>query len=262
MKKIHFLSIETETQSNIEKNLIESSRINNIDLHIIGRGVKWDGFITKFQILKEYLLTISEDIVCLTDSRDVLYMSDSKKIYNTFIKNFSKDCIVFNGETNCFPEKSFAELHPNQSKKYKYLNSGCVIGSRILLIEIVDKCLELYDSCKINDDQYLLQKIFLDGEYGDAFTIDYDCKIFQCIWDEDYGRSNNFDLVYTQNEIYNRLTDTYPLIFHYPGPTCTGSQVWKILNKKYYKIPNTKYYKEKKKKYESISDSELHKLWL
>ena len=50
MKKIHFLSIETDTHSNIEKNLIESARINNIDLNIIGRGYKWEGFITKFKI--------------------------------------------------------------------------------------------------------------------------------------------------------------------------------------------------------------------
>lgn len=257
MKKIHFLSIETVTQSNVEKDLIESARINGIELNIIGRGYKWEGFVTKFKILKEYLPTVECDIICLTDSRDVLYMSDSDKIYKTFIKKFPKDSIVYNGETNCFPEKDFAQLHPNQNKKYKYLNSGCVIGSKKLLIEIVDKCLELYDSCKINDDQYLLQKIFLSGDYGSRFTIDYNCEIFQCIWDEDWGRSNNFDLVYTKSQIYNRLTDTYPLIFHYPGPTCTGSQVWKILNQNYYKIPSDKYYKQKKIKKinESISNS-------
>jgi hypothetical protein len=248
MKKIHFLSIETDTHSNIEKNLIESARINSIDLNIIGRGHRWEGFITKFKILKDYLPTIESELVCLTDSRDVLYMSDSKTIYNTFIKKFDKDSIVFNGETNCFPEKDFAPLHPHQDRKYKYLNSGCVIGSKKLLIEVVDKCLELYDACKINDDQYLLQEVFLSGEYGDKFTIDYNCEIFQCIWDEEYGRSNNFDLIYTKEEIFNRLTDTYPLIFHYPGPTCTGSQVWKILNRRYYKISNDSYYKQKKNK--------------
>ena len=72
----------------IEKDLIESTRINSIDLNIIGRGYKWQGFVTKFKILKEYLPTIEADLVCLTDSRDVLYMSDSKTIYNTFIKKF------------------------------------------------------------------------------------------------------------------------------------------------------------------------------
>jgi len=257
MKKIHFLSIETNSHSNVEFGLVESARINNIDLHIIGRGYKWEGFITKFKILKDYLPTVQSELVCLTDSRDVYYMTTAKKIYNTFIKNFSKDSIVFNGETNCFPEKDFAQLHPNQNKKYKYLNSGCVIGNPKLLLEVVNECLHLYENCKINDDQYLLQEVFLSGDYEDNFTIDYDCKIFQCIWDEDWGRSNNFDLVYTKEEIYNRLTDTYPLIFHYPGPTCTGSQVWKILNKKYYKVVSDQYYKQKKIKKinESISNS-------
>ena len=74
----------------------------------------------------------------------------------------------------------------------------------------------------------------MSGKYGDKFTLDYDCKIFQCVWDNDWGRSNNFDLIYTKDDIYNRLTDTHPLIFHFPGPTTTDSQVWKILNGKYY----------------------------
>ena len=122
------------------------------------------------------------------------------------------------------------------AKKYKYLNSGCVIGSRLTLLEAAKKALKLYETVGLNDDQYLLQKIFIDDELNGKLTLDYDCKIFQCVWDEDWGRSNNFDLIYTKDVIYNRLTDTYPLIFHFPGPTTTDSQVWKILNGEYSNI--------------------------
>lgn len=242
MIEMQFITIETDLHNNVEKNLLQSTKINKIPLEVVGKGYEWNGFVTKFEILKEILPTLTSDLVCLTDSRDVMYMSDANTIYNTFVQNFSIDSLVFNGETNCFPEKSFAELHPNQHKKYKYLNSGCVIGSRKLLIQIVDECLELFNKTGINDDQFLLQKIFIDGTYGDKLTLDYDCKIFQCIWDEDWGRSNNFDLIYTKDDIYNRLTDTHPLIFHHPGPTCVGSQVWKILNKTYYKVPSKQFW--------------------
>lgn len=234
MSKIKFISIETDLHTGVEKKLLHSCNVHNIDIQIIGKGVKWNGFITKFQIIIDYLSQISEELVCLTDSRDVLYMNNADTIYNTFIENFDKDSIVFNGETNCFPKPEFAELHPNQHKKYKYLNSGCVIGSKETLLEVCKKAIKLYNEDKINDDQYLLQKIFLSGKYN--ITLDYDCKIFQCVWDEDWGRSNNFDLIYTKDRIYNRLTDTHPLIFHFPGPTTTDSQVWKILNGEYYTL--------------------------
>ena len=241
MKKIEFLAVETDLHKNEYKGLLESARINNVDLKVLGRGEKWNGFFTtKWKILREYLPTIDTELVCITDARDVYYFSSGEKIYETFTKKFSKNSVIFSGETNCDPDKTLATQHPNQEKKYKYLNAGQVIGNRELLIELVDKCQTLYDECGIDHDQYLFQRMLIAGEYGDRLTLDYNCEIFQCIWDQDWGRSNNFDLIYTKDEIYNRLTDTYPMVFHYPGKTCTGSQVWKILNKKYYKSVNAK----------------------
>jgi len=233
MRKIKFIAIETDSHNIVEKKLLHSCNVNGIDINIIGKGTNWGGFVTKFEIIVEYLSQLTTELVCLTDSRDVLYMSDEDTIYNTFIENFDKDSIVFNGGTNSWPEPLFAELHPNQHKKYKYLNSGCVIGSRLTLLEAAKKSIELYKKTEYNDDQYILQKIFLDDELNGKLTLDYDCKIFQCIWDEARGNSNNFDLIYTKDAIYNRLTNTHPLIFHFPGPTSVDSQVWKILNREY-----------------------------
>ena len=179
MSNIKFVSIETDSHNRVERKLLHSCNIHNIDIQIIGKGIKWEGFVTKFEIIVEYLSQISEEIVCLTDSRDVLYMSDANKIYNTFIENFDKDSIVFNGETQCFPEPEFAELHPNQHKKYKYLNSGCVIGSRKILLEAAKKAIKLYEKTEINDDQFLIQKLLIDDKLDGKITLDYECKIFQ-----------------------------------------------------------------------------------
>jgi|TARA_Y100000385_G_C12955729_1_gene577446 hypothetical protein len=242
MSKIKFISIETDSHNRVERKLLHSCNIHNIDIQIIGKGASWEGFVTKFKIMVEYLSQISDEIVCLTDSRDVLYMSDENTIYNTFIENFDKDTIVFNGETQCFPEPEFAELHPHQNKKYKYLNSGCVIGSRLTLLEAAKKAIELYEKTEINDDQFLIQKLLIDNKLDGKITLDYECKIFQCVWDNDWGRSNNFDLIYSKDDIYNRLTETHPLIFHFPGPTTTDSQVWKILNGEYSKVVTNKFF--------------------
>ena len=229
--------------------MLHSCKANNIDITIIGKGVKWENFMTKVKLLTEYLKTIHDEIVCVTDSRDVLYFGNENEIYEIFIKNFNKESIILNAETNIWPDKSLAPLHPEHNKKYKYLNAGCIIGNRKLLIEIYEKCIELSLDKSTTDnpefisvDQYFLQRIFISGEYEDKFIIDCDCKLFQVVWDQEWGRSNNFDLIYGKDFIYNRLFDTYPLIFHFPGPTATDSQVWKIINGLYGNISTNKFF--------------------
>jgi hypothetical protein len=230
---------------NREKKLLDTTNIFNVNLKILGQGVEWEsGHVTKLTVLKEFLESSTKEYICLTDSRDVLYAANEETIYETFLDNFDSDSIIFNGETNCFPDPNFAELHPHQEKKYKYLNSGCVIGSQQVLKSVVNDALELLKTGSyIKDDQYLFQKIFLSKKYN--ISLDYDCKIFQCIWDEDWGRNNNFDLVYTKDYIYNRLTKTIPLIFHYPGPTCVGSQAYKVITKNYYSLIDTTFLEKK-----------------
>lgn len=233
MKKISFITVETDVHSGCESKLLHSCNLNNIPINVYGKGVKWEGFITKIKIVKDILPTIESEIICLTDSRDVLYMADEETIYRRFVENFDKDSLIFNGETNCYPNAEFTHLHPHPEQKYRFLNAGCIIGSKAILMDVIDECLRIWDEDENRIDQYFFQKIMFTKKY--PITLDYDCKIFQCIWEETGCRSNNFDLMYRKNTIYNRLTDTYPLIFHAPGPTTTLSQVWKILNGKYYK---------------------------
>lgn len=232
---LEFVTIESTVHGGKEKWLLDTARIQNINIKVLGKGVEWKGNTTKLALLKDYLEKSTAELICFVDARDVLFAGSEQQIYDAFIKNFPADSIVFNGETNCYPDKSHAKLHPYQDKKYKYLNSGCVIGNRLTLLSVIKDCIKLFKKTpSIKSDQYFFQKIFLGNKYKDRFTLDYDCVIFQCIWDEDWGRNNNFDLVYTRNGIYNRLTKTKPLIFHYPGPTCVGSQAYKVITKNYH----------------------------
>lgn len=244
MDSIAFIAVENEMHGNREIKLLRSSDINNIDIKIIGKGIEWKGYITKLEIIKKYLESIDNKIICITDSRDVLYMANATKIKETYELNWESGVIVFNGETNCYPDKALANEHPMQNEKYKYLNSGCMIGSRELYINILEDCLELAkeDNKWAENDQYLLQKILISGKYGDKITLDYGCKLFQIIRDELTGKSNNFDLIYSKEHIYNRKTNTYPCIFHYPGPTTVGMQAWKVLTNNYYTLNTNNYF--------------------
>lgn len=224
----------------IEERLFKSASVFGTYPIAIGKGEQWDGFSTKLKLYKEFLKTRSEKFVLGTDSRDVLYFDSGSNILNRFLTSYYTrgHKVVFNSETNCYPNGALADKHPCQSKKYKYLNSGCFIGEREYFIEILNRCEEYSKKKKVvnkQDDQELIQHIFIDNiKNRDAsIWLDYDCNIFQVLWDEHGGRSANFDLIYGRNYIYDQYTNTMPQIFHFPGPTGHGETIWKILNKKF-----------------------------
>ena len=161
------------------------------------------------------------------------------------------DVIAIAGLNNEIPQESFSDgyIYADYIRHLgkSFYNNKIKIYNYGLSHHLTHAASSFYNSgfdsavCIVKDgmgsDVKIENKNFIDNTYGrenmSVFTAAY---------------PNNFDLVYTKEEIFNRLTDTYPLIFHYPGPTCTGSQVWKILNRRYYKISNDSYYKQKKNK--------------
>lgn len=221
----------------IEKPLRQSASRFNVNLTAIGKGEKWEGFTTKLKLYKEYLQTRTEKFVLGMDSRDTLYINNADEILDRFIKLYycRGHKIVFNSETNCYPNKELADKHPCQSKKYKYLNSGCFIGEREYFIDLLNECETYAKKKKVinkNDDQELIQHIFLDkiNKQDHSIWLDYDCNIFQVLWDEHGGRSANFDMVYQKDCCYNLNTKTFPCIIHYPGPTGHANTVLKNLD--------------------------------
>jgi len=148
--KINFISYENTVHKFKEKLLVETAQIHNINISFIGRNseigesVPWKGFMDKLVTTKKYLESIDSELVCVLDSRDILFAANESKILDTFLNIFSKDTVIFNGETNCYPDSSLAELHPMQDKKYKYLNAGACMGNRELLLTIYEDAIKLY----------------------------------------------------------------------------------------------------------------------
>ena len=238
MDKLLCCYVETSLKP-VEKNLLKSAVGFEVPLVCIGKGEVWEGFFTKLQLYREYLIKNRDNykFVLGVDSRDVLFFNDTQSILDIYIEKYYSrgHKMVFNAETNCFPNKTLAKKHANQDAKYKYLNSGCFIGELDYVIEVLDKCFEYKKKKKVihkDDDQEILQHIFIDQVKDKDLSIwlDYDCEIFQVLWDENTGRNANFDIVYTSNHIQNINKTTWPSIFHYPGPNGHGSEILKILN--------------------------------
>jgi len=143
------------------------------------------------------------------------------------LEKFKDYKMVVNAETNCYPNKDLDEPQKKLEKgKYRYLNSGMYIGEIDYVIWVLKKCVEL----NLEDDQESLQKVYIENSKD--IKLDSNCELFQVLWDEEYGRSANFDMVfnYDSGSRYNQRTDTYPAIFHSPGPTGHLNQLDKVNN--------------------------------
>ena len=214
--KILFCSIETDQNGRPPNGwrIEESARRVDIAVKMFGGGwQKWENFKTKLDILLEELPKYKKeyDLVLFTDARDVMYWRDKKSIIKT-LRKFEDFKMIINAETNCYPNKDLKEAQDKiESGKYRYLNSGMFVGEIDFVVDVLKKCKE--DG--LDDDQESFQNIYL--EMPEYIKLDSNCELFQVMWDEEFGRSANFDIIFNNKFIYNIETDTYPCIFHSPG---------------------------------------------
>lgn len=215
---IQFVTIETR-DSQTESNLLKSAKINGIDIEVLGKGVKWKWFITKFEILDKYLTNVYKDYICFVDSKDVLFLGNLNNIKEVYKKYFLNK-IVLNTEIMCWPDINQSNQFPNNDSKFKYLNSGCYIGPTKLVHQLIKESLKFskqnYDGDPFgyfNDDQYLFHQMYISGLFKDNIELDYGCKLFQTL------HSTTDEINYLHTSIYNVHTKSYPLIIHGNGHT-------------------------------------------
>lgn len=224
MKKIKFVTVDNNAKFCNEYNLLQSAKLNNIDIEVLGKGVKWEWFITKLKVLNEFLPNVTEEYICFTDSRDVLFLNNEEEIWKVYEKHFYNK-IVFNTEMYCYPHSTFQKYYPINKIKYKYLNSGCYIGPTDKVKELVNESLIIYKEQLDNDDQSLYQKIYLFRELKQHITLDQDCILFQSLCSED-------DLLFGDTTILNKHTNSSPLIFHGNGKK-DMTNVVKVIGRKF-----------------------------
>lgn len=230
--KILYCSIETNQNGRPPNGwrIEESARRVGIEVKMFGGGwKKWENFKTKLEILLKEIPKYKKeyDLVLFTDARDVMYWKGKQDILES-LEKFKDYKMVVNAETNCYPNKDLAESQMKIEKsKYRFLNSGMFIGEIDFVIDVLKKCME----DKLDDDQESLQNIYIIDSKN--IKLDSNCELFQVMWDEDYARSANIDVIFNNRWIYNKKTKTYPSIFHSPGPTGHLNQLEKICKKRF-----------------------------
>ncbi len=205
------LTVSTDENDALDR-FIHSCNNYGLRYKVLGLNSEWTGGDMsngpgggmKLNLLKEELKDYNaDDIILFSDSYDVIFLSDGDKIMEKYLL-FDTD-VVFSGEKTCWPDSSMETIFKDEGP-YKYINSGGFIGKVETILKIID--IEFEDHV---DDQYLIHSRY--ENFINKIKIDTRCEIFQTSSND----TNDIELIYSHNQLKNKLYETYPCHYHGNG---------------------------------------------
>ena len=205
--KLHILTYSTDTNNEILKK--SSSTLGTELLPVL---IQWtqDFYAKSYSVYEAVKKLEDEDLVLVYDAYDVLPINEAtnKKLLDKITESFDLDKITFNAEKNCYPINELAQLYPNTSSPWKFLNAGLYVGKVKKVKVLLEKALPLIKESKM--DQAAFSLMFVEGKHDIA--LDYECKVFQTLYMLSLG-----DLTIKNKEIINNIFNTKPLLIHGNG---------------------------------------------
>lgn len=218
--KLYVVTVITDPQNTNFLRLYNTALINQVNFvpllstHKIGHG---DGFGMKIKMLSDFIQTKqNKDLVMFVDGYDVLLVGNEGRIIEEYskLKTQHGDKAFFSAEYYCWPDNHLAEKYPKtEDSPYRFLNSGTYISSVKTLRKILGLTeMDIHSqSFQKFDDQRFYTQLYLD--HDDLIVLDTHNRIFNCM----AGAIKDLEL--KDNRWYNKVTNTYPLVFHGNGGT-------------------------------------------
>lgn len=187
-----------------------------LNYKIIGEGKQWYGGDMnngmgggqKIKELTDVLESMDNRLIVVCDTFDLIPIASEDEILDKFKKLCKPDQVLFSSEVFCWPKDDLKVYYPQTESKYKYLNSGCIMGYRDSIYKLIQN-----NNIKNNDDDQLYFTMkFLTGA---KIVLDYKCELFQAL------NGVKEDIIIHRNRIYNKYTDSYPVFIHGNGPSKT-----------------------------------------
>lgn len=182
---------------------------------IVGEGEKWlggdmamgPGGGHKINAIRNELLNMENKLIVICDTFDLFPVASSKEIINKYHQLSPQNQIICTSEVYCWPRKDLQQLYqtayPNIQTKYRYLNSGGIIGYSSDILSIIKD-----GTSDTEDDQLFYTLKYLTT---DKIILDTSCQIFQAI------EGSYDDIRIHKNRIYNSFTNSYPIFIHGNG---------------------------------------------
>lgn len=186
-------------------------QVNNLPYQIIGSGEKWQGGdlekgtggAQKINVLRDVLKLLDNKLIIVTDTFDVFPVSNTTEILDKYHKYYHPK-IVAAAEIYCWPDAQLKTSYVT-NYKYKYLNSGCIMGYRDTIYDLIKDDVV----ADTDDDQLFYTLKYLAGN---EIILDHDCHLFQAL----AGVTDDIEI--HDKRVYNNHTQTYPVFLHGNGP--------------------------------------------
>ena len=215
----------------------------NLDLITLTHPGKWDSHRHKDTYLKQYLLSLpGNEVVLFTDGYDTILLGGEKEIMERYRRIAPDGGIVISAEKTCYPDPNLASTYPMTNTPYRFLNSGGIIGTAADILSALAAIEEMKSSLPddpfLFSNQYLWTRIMLKKD-NSGIKLDVNCELFQT-FPTSMETVRKFQSVPDINEkkeivmtemkailqdfevndenIYNKITATYPLHLHFNGP--------------------------------------------
>lgn len=191
--------------------LTQSCKKYNVELIVLGLGMKWEGFTMRFKLWLDYLNKLNNnEIVMINDAYDVIILQDSKIIKSKFLKFNTK--IVFSGENEIMSRIFTKRCIDDYS-----INMGNLIGYVFYIKKFINLFYKYENIWKKynNDDMVIINHIcnFENNFFTNYCAIDKKEEIFFLsngtppFW-------NMKNLVMENNKLKNLKYDNYPSVLH------------------------------------------------
>jgi len=141
----------------------------------------------KVRAWRKFVDTLPDgDQAIFTDALDVFFLRGAKAIARSVARLPLKKSVIFNGERNCWPEKSTYCLTAPRPTTFAFINSGALVaevGPRLRrLMDAWDECSHagIYDQPCIQ--QFVVDDPAVRNFYQGkrlAIDVDYNCTLFQ-----------------------------------------------------------------------------------
>eukprot|EP00440_Ansanella_granifera_P055696 gb/GFBE01060367.1/.p1 GENE.gb/GFBE01060367.1/~~gb/GFBE01060367.1/.p1 ORF type:complete len:302 (+),score=69.08 gb/GFBE01060367.1/:1-906(+) len=179
--------------------LKESAAKQGVSLEVVGEGMKWGGFIWRFEQLKHHIAKLHPDeLAMVIDGYDTLIMKSEVELRESFEKVGKGDSIVFASET-LREDASFLFWNTlvRTSKGYFktpdapfLVNAGCCIGRAEDLLAYFNFLITSSTDSGVADDQRLLNTWFWshtqdtctaeDSHWKLKVRVDFNGELFYC----------------------------------------------------------------------------------
>lgn len=191
---------------------------------ILGFGEPYRGMMSRLKLPLQYMRTIRDEHVILTDCWDMLFLASPVEIVDNMAA-FNAP-IVISAERTLFPEKEYGP-YPAAENDVQYLNAGFIVAQREALIELLEH-LDVDnqpDDIKHSDDSWthFSEQELLHRAYVKQFIpIELDCYSILC---QNMFRTQPGEVVINGAGIYNTVSNAYPKVIHWNGPAKTEAEL-------------------------------------